>query len=297
MMRYVIIAALFAVGTSRAFVPQGATRLSLAHRLPSPPMQSGLKHPAPAHLAVRGGSVIISVAGRDAACAAVGLVGASAWLKIWTTLASADLVDPKVSRKIVHSGSAPLFLLTWPFFTTEPAARVVAAAVPAVFMVRLLLARSGRQPGLVKAISRSGDKSEALGGPFVYCVVLVALTLTSWRSAEAVVAITQMAVGDGLADIVGRRFGKQKWPWSERKSIAGSAAFVVGAFTASVGLVSWFSMLGTPLGTLGAMPLPALAARLLFISAACGAVELIELGDDNITVPAMAVALVHLLGK
>ena len=26
-------------------------------------------------------------------------------------------------------------------------------------------------------------------------------------------AITQMAAGDGFADIVGRRWGKTKWPW------------------------------------------------------------------------------------
>jgi len=58
--------------------------------------------------------------------------------------------------------------------------------------------------------------------------VLLFATLFSFReSAVGVVAVTQMAVGDGLADIVGRRFGKVKWPFSRNKSLVGSAAFVV----------------------------------------------------------------------
>ena len=250
--------------------------------------------------ALRGGiSVALPlVAGRDALCALVGLVGASLWLKIWTTLASKSFIDPKVSRKIVHSGSAPLFLITWPFFTNAANARVVAALVPIAFAARLVLASMGKQADLTKAISRTGSNSEALGGPFIYCCVLVALTLGSWRSAASVVALAQMAVGDGLADIVGRKYGKTKWPWSDSKSLAGTAAFVVGGFGASLGLMAWFGCSGAaPLGPLAALPLPALAARILGVSLVCGAVELLPLGDDNLTVPAAAVALILLLER
>jgi dolichol kinase len=40
---------------------------------------------------------------------------------------------------------------------------------------------------------------------------------------------------------VGRRWGKTKWPWSERKSIVGTSAFVAGAFAVSLAEVAWFN--------------------------------------------------------
>lgn len=35
-------------------------------------------------------------------------------------------------------------------------------------------------------------------------------------------AISQMAAGDGMADIIGRKFGSAKWPFSKDKSYAGT---------------------------------------------------------------------------
>ena len=65
---------------------------------------------------IRGGYVfqiqsVPTIMSRDAAVAGIGLIGASLWLQIWTRAASLNLIDPKLSRKIVHTGSAPLFLL------------------------------------------------------------------------------------------------------------------------------------------------------------------------------------------
>ncbi len=45
-------------------------------------------------------------------------------------------------------------------------------------------------------------------GPLYYCIVLIFVALLCWRDSPAgVVAISLMCGGDGLADIVGRRFG------------------------------------------------------------------------------------------
>lgn len=249
-----------------------------------------------AALLLRGGGIPAILAPRDTAVALVGLIGASLWLKIWTSLAAAGQVDPKVSRKIVHTGSAPLFLLTWPFFSELASARFVAALVPLVFALRLVQARRGKEADLVKAISRSGDASEALGGPFIYCLVLLGLTLVGWRSVPVVVALVQMAVGDGLADIFGRKFGTKKWPWSSSKSVAGSAAFAAGGFVFSAGLVSWFGACGCALpGRLVTLSLPALCLNLAAVSLASAAVELLPIGDDNVNVPLAALLLTHAL--
>lgn len=53
-----------------------------------------------------------------------------------------------------------------------------------------------------------------------------------------------MAVGDGMADLVGRRFGKHKWQKGGHKSIEGSAAFASGSFLASMGMIQWFHRFG-----------------------------------------------------
>ena len=107
-----------------------------------------------------------------------------------------------------------------------------------------------------------------------------------------------MAAGDGFADIFGRRWGSVKWPWSSRKSLVGTAAFVAGAAAVTLGEIWWFNQFGL---------LPALtwavAAKVLAISLACGLVELVpserllpgKLGDDNITVPVAAALLAALL--
>jgi dolichol kinase len=77
-------------------------------------------------------------------------------------------------------------------------------------MSRLYLAGSrtsaNNEPNeLVSAVSRTGRKEEALGGPFLYAIVLFLATLTSFRASPVgIVAVSQMAAGDGLADIFGR---------------------------------------------------------------------------------------------
>ena len=97
-----------------------------------------------------------------------------------------------------------------------------------------------------------------------------------------------MAVGDGLADIVGRRFGKLKWFCNPEKSYAGSLGFIVGASLASLGLLRWFGLASQLDGPL--------VGGVFAISAICA---LVEIGpawiDDNLSVPAAGAALALLL--
>ena len=92
-----------------------------------------------------------------------------------------------------------------------------------------------------------------------------------------------------MADIVGRRLGKNnKWPFSENKSIVGSAAFVLASTLTSITLVAWMSYTGC-LTLL--LPMSELAPRIAVISLACAGVELVPIGDDNWTVPLSAAVL------
>jgi len=226
--------------------------------------------------------------GASLLCAVLGV----AFVKAVTILASIDVLNPRDSRKIIHTLSAPLFMLFWPLFSDAGGARYFAAIVPLANAVRLVVAASGSQDEeeLASAVSRSGDAKEAIGGPFFYVIVLLTSVLMFWRDdLTGIVAVSTMAAGDGLADLIGRRFGNgNKWSFNQDKSIAGSVAFFVGASSCSVALALWFGYTGAL--TLS-LELSDLASRIVVISAISAVIELIPVVDDNWSVPLGAAIL------
>lgn len=227
-------------------------------------------------------------------CAALAYV----WVKVFDKLASSGVLEQKLSRKLVHTTTGPLFMLTWPFFSALPQARLFAVVVPCLNFLRLLSVGMGwvQDPGLVQSVSRQGDRRELLKGPLYYCVVLALAVLVFWRDAAAgVVAVCMMCGGDGLADIIGRRWGTRKLPYNSTKSWAGSAAMFTGGLLVSWGMLSVFQLLGlcrsAPEGT----------ALLAPLAVACGAATVVEslplnhILDDNLSVPLVAAVLSSLL--
>ena len=201
----------------------------------------------------------------------------------------------KVSRKLQHTLLAPAFMATFPIFSPADGARYFAALVTLVNGIRLYLAATGQgESSLARSVSRSGDKSEALGGPFIYVCLLTMFILAFWRSSMiGVVAACTMAAGDGAADLIGRRFGKNnKWWFSKDKSVSGTVAFAVSASFASYGLVNWLQYTGCLEVGLSSLDL---ALRIVLISVICSIVELVPIGDDNFTVPLSAAALAAFL--
>ena len=202
--------------------------------------------------------------------------------------------DSKTGRKLAHILSAPLFIITWPFFSDASGARVFAGLVTLTNMYRLYLAGTGdaAESSLANTISRSGDKSEVLGGPFIYVCLFQFFILTFWRNTfPGVVAMTTMAAGDGMADIIGRRYGKNsfKWPFGDgQKSLVGTLAFSIFAFGLTLGICSWLIAMGTLPSSL---IFSELATRIFAISCICALVEVLPFGDDNYTVPGSAALL------
>ena len=78
--------------------------------------------------------------------------------------------------------------------------------------------------------SCGGCRRELLRGPLYYVLVLLGVTLYYWRESPAgFVAVALMCGGDGIADIVGRQFGKgNPLPHNSNKSWAGSFAMFAG---------------------------------------------------------------------
>lgn len=235
---------------------------------------------------------------------ALGSAGlAYGWLKIWIQLATKGVMSPLLSRKIIHCTSAPLFILTWPFYSSDSLiCRLIASIVPLLQVIRLVYtglnkaslssdSEKATSESLAIAISRSGDKKEALQGPLIYAVGLLLSSVLFFRdSSLGIVAMSNMAAGDGLADIIGRKFGTAKWPGS-KKSYLGSTAFVLGGFLMSSILISLMSVTGSMHIDLSTV----LFIRLLSISLICGLVELIPYGDDNVSVQIVAMLLSWIL--
>jgi len=148
---------------------------------------------------------------------------------------------------------------------------------------------------LANALSRSGDIKECLGGPLFYVIILSIATFCFWRdNLIGVIAVSTMAAGDGLADLIGRRYGStNKWSFAPSKSKAGTLAFFIASTICSILLASWLSY--TNVLTLPFSSFPVLAITIAFISAVCAIVEILPLGDDNWTVPACAAVLSFLL--
>ena len=65
------------------------------------------------------------------------------FVKFITGLALKGILDPKDSRKIIHTLTGPLFIATWPLFSAAWGARFFAGLVGVVNSIRLILAASG----------------------------------------------------------------------------------------------------------------------------------------------------------
>lgn len=279
---------------------------ALTHHLPGPPIDiTGSPQfwtTLPFGVLINSSPYTPQLVLQDVTSTALCIVFATVFVKTITYNAKVGNIEPRDSRKIIHTLSAPLFILLWPMFSNAYGARVFASIVPLLNALRLYLAGTGSniissnsESELAGAISRSGDFRESLGGPFIYVMVLLSLTLLFWKdSAIGIVSLATMACGDGLADLIGRRYGSNnKWSFNRSKSIAGSAAFIVGSFVSSFGLLSWL----THMGAMDALGLESfdLAGRLLVIAVICAGVELIPAGDDNYSVPLAAAVLSALL--
>lgn len=84
---------------------------------------------------LRAGAVDLSL--HDAAISILVASESIVWLKVWTSLATNGFLDSKITRKIIHTGSAPLFIAHWPLYSNLPTAKYFAAAVPLIQVLRL----------------------------------------------------------------------------------------------------------------------------------------------------------------
>ncbi len=176
---------------------------------------------------------------------------------------------PEITRKIVHIGAGQVILLAW--WLAVPAWLGVVASV--VFSGAALL--SYRLP-ILPGINGVGRKSL---GTFFYALSIGVSMIWFWpvhQPQYAVIGILTMTWGDGLAALVGQRFGAHPYQiWGEKKSWEGSVTMMLVSYAVAMSVL--WAVQGPVLATwLGAAIAAIVATVLESVS---------KYGLDNLSVP------------
>ena len=172
----------------------------------------------------------------------------------------------ELSRKIVHIGTGAVVPLAW-FFEIP---FVVALPVAAVITVVTTINHQWRFIPAVEDVDRNSY------GTIAYGVAITTLLLLFWPGrADAVSAgVLVMALGDGLAGLIGRNVASPKWVlFGQTKSSVGTMTMAVVSGLVLIGLARWS---GADLS---------LPAALGMVAMATGLEQLSWSGLDNLSVP------------
>ena len=172
----------------------------------------------------------------------------------------------ELSRKIVHIGTGAVVPLAW-FFEIP---FVVALPVAAVITVVTTINHQWRFIPAVEDVDRNSY------GTIAYGIAITTLLLLFWPTrADAVSAgVLVMALGDGLAGLIGRNVVSPKWVlFGQTKSSVGTMTMAVVSGLVLIGLARWS---GADLS---------LPAALGMVAMATGLEQLSWSGLDNLSVP------------
>lgn len=216
------------------------------------------------------------------------------WLRILDFFAHRGWIESRLSRKIIHIGTGPIYVLCWLLFPGEWYDRWLAALVPGLITIQFALVGLGliKDEATVKSMARSGDRREILRGPLFYGIAFVLLTLIYWKTSPiGITALMLMCGGDGIADLVGRKFPRPNLPWSPKKTAAGSLSVFLGGWTLSLVILSIYVAAAVLPGPVNGYLFPVTLIALVGML-----VESLPYPDiDNLTITAAAMLIGHLV--
>jgi phytol kinase len=140
-----------------------------------------------------------------------------------------------ISRKIVHI-AAGSWIFFWVFFNNSHWSKYLNIAPAFIWTVLLIQKGFFAKPEdeAVKTMTRTGDRRELLKGPLYFTIVMNLMGTFFYNSSLSVTAMAYLGWGDGIAPVIGKRFGKHKYKILSEKSIEGSLAFLIFGFLAAV---------------------------------------------------------------
>jgi dolichol kinase len=214
-----------------------------------------------------------------------------------------DKISKFTARKMVHF-LAGLSVLSTPFFTYPFFAIVIAGSLTIVTYFASKESKVKTLKDLYDSIGEEAEeqlKRKFLQGPFNYCLsILILVTIfvifAPHQLYFPIAGILIMIIGDTLAAIVGKRWGriKIKFPWTGPRTVIGSAAMFISAFLLSLGSFWYFGYFNpltqTPL-TWDIIILYALITAVL-----ATIIELLSPSTwDDLTVPLLSTLIIYLL--
>ena len=196
-----------------------------------------------------------------------------------TVLLQRGAIHGEASRKTIHILVSNWWLIAmWAFRSPW-----WAALGPAAFVV---ISYASYRFRIFAAMEREGGREDL--GTVWYAVSLLVLALWTFtppfRPWVGAVGILAMGYGDGLAAIIGKKFGRTRFPGS-KKTLDGSAVLFAAVFLTSAAV-------------LGLSGIPMAAALAFVIAAFAVVVELVTpLGFDNLTLAIGCSVLAFLLSE
>jgi len=184
------------------------------------------------------------------------------------------------TRKVIHIGVG---MISWGLHWIFDNPWYFAVACVAFMLINFLDWRYG-----FFASMASGDKANLGTVYFPFAVGVVALIFWEQRPLM-IAALMPLTWGDGLAPVIGRRYGRRPYTiGGHKRTVEGSLGFLMFGFLATL-LALWLAP-GMPALTLTAAIVPALVVAL-----AGTVVEGVSIwGVDNLTVTAAAVLILSL---
>jgi dolichol kinase len=209
-----------------------------------------------------------------------------------------------VTRKVIHTFAAPLWVLTWMLFSGSIFSRWLAIIVPLIFVLQFVMIGTGRTENedFVRSMSRSGDPRELLGGTLYYAFLMVVIGILWFyvpadgnllnATPLALIVFGCLAGGDGFADVIGRKYGGDKkfGIGGAEKTLAGIIGMFIGSFLFSVILVFFFSI------EVAAFSVVDLILPIIVVSLVATIIEAITpKGLDNLTITIVSIIMVLVL--
>jgi phytol kinase len=185
----------------------------------------------------------------------------------------------EITRKIVHIGSGNVILFAW--WLNIPVSVIIMASI-----IACITAIASYFLPILPSVNSVGRKSF---GTLFYAISIGLLSIWFWETGNpeyTVIGILIMSWGDGLAALIGKKWGKHPYQlWGNKKSWEGSLTMTVVSFII-VSLILLYTV-----GNLGQIYLIA-----LIVAISATILEMVsQWGIDNLTVPLASAFLCYYL--
>jgi dolichol kinase len=245
-------------------------------------------------------------------CAGIIVVG------LIVVLSLSSIVEVDTRRKVFHGMMVAMLL---PTIFIDPAFVALALALVLSIFLLLDLIRASQLPPLSKPIAKFLTPyvdGRDLRGPVVvsHIFLLIGCAIPLWlslaglerggedpwkgwevqnRDISMIAGVVCVGMGDAAASLIGRRYGRRKWPWAGGKSLEGSLAFAIAV---TIGLVFgkvWLRLGQWEAGGFGSiLEWPVVIGKAALCAAGASLNEAVLTGgNDNVVVPVVLWVLVR----